>query len=125
MYGVLVLRILVRNLQKVSSDKELIMAEALTELLIIEESVLISMSGNPNFLKEFTFLRGLQQLSKKRTGCGSCNRGAGKRVQLINAVKQTLVGMGAEKKRRLKVLLRAKKVRIRVAAAGAVREHTF
>lgn len=101
------------------------MAQELTELLRIEESVLISMAGNPTFVKEFTFLKGLQQLNRKSTGCGSCNRTAAKRVQLINGAKQAIIVMGAEKKRRLKVLLRAKKVRIRVASAGAVKEHTF
>lgn len=101
------------------------MAQELTELLRIEESVLISMAGNPNFIKEFPFLKGLQQLSRKSTGCGGCNKVASKRVQLVNAAKQSIIQMGAEKKRRLKRLLKAKQVRIRVAVAGNVKEHTF
>jgi CO dehydrogenase/acetyl-CoA synthase alpha subunit len=101
------------------------MAAVLTELLRIEEAVLVSMAGNPVFVKEFSFLKGLAQLRKKKTGCTRCKQGAGKRVQLINGAKQAIVNMGAEKKRRLKVLLRTKKVRVRVASAGAVKEHTF
>jgi CO dehydrogenase/acetyl-CoA synthase alpha subunit len=98
---------------------------ALHKLLVIEEAVLISMAGNPNFVREFGFLKGLQQLRKSRTGCGRCNKGAGKRVQLVNAAKQSLVSMGAEKKRRLKALLKAEKVRIRAANGGKVTEYTF
>jgi len=101
------------------------MAAVLTELLRIEEATLVAMAGNPIFVKEFTFLRGLAQLRKKSTGCGRCNKGAGKRVQLINGAKQAIISMGAEKKRRLKTLLRTKKVRVRVATAGSVKEHTF
>ena len=95
------------------------------KLLVIEESVLIAMSNNPNFLNEFGFLKGLQQLRRKSTGCGRCSRSAGKRVQLVNSAKQTLASMGAEKKRRLKHLLKADKVRVRVANAGKVTEYTF
>lgn len=101
------------------------MAVTLTELLRIEEAVLVSMAGNPIFVKEFPFLKGLAKLRKKKTGCGRCSQGAGKRVQVINGAKQSIVSMGAEKKRRLKVLLRTKKVRVRVASAGSVKEHTF
>lgn len=97
----------------------------LHKLLILEEAALISMAANPNFIREFSFLKGLQQLRKTRTGCGRCNKGAGKRVQLVNAAKTSVVSMGAEKKQRLKQLLNAEKVRVRVAAAGKVTEYTF
>jgi hypothetical protein len=95
------------------------------KLLILDESSLVSMAGNPNFLKEFGFLKGLQQLGKTRTGCGRCGNGAAKRVQTVNAAKQSIVSMGVEKKLRLKKLLNAEKVRLRVATSGKVTEYTF
>lgn len=95
------------------------------KLLILEESVLITMANNPNFQSEFAFLKGLTKLNGKRTGCGKCNRSAGKRLTLVNGAKQTIVSMGAEKKRRLKQLLKAEKVRVRVANNGKVTEYTF
>lgn len=95
------------------------------KLLMIEESVLITMANNPNFIREFGFLKGVQQLRSKKTGCGKCNRNAGQRINLVNGAKQTIVSMGAERKRRLKQLLKAEKVRVRVAHAGKVTEYTF
>lgn len=95
------------------------------KLLIIEESVLVAMAGNPNFTKEFTFLAPLAKATKASTGCGRCNRRASKRATLINGLKLSLVSMGAEKKKRLKQLLNADKVRIRVAQEGQVKEYTF
>jgi CO dehydrogenase/acetyl-CoA synthase alpha subunit len=97
----------------------------LHKLLTLDESSLLAMAANPNFLNEFGFLKGLQQLKKTRTGCGRCNQGASKRVQLVNAAKQSIVSMGVEKKRRLKTLLSAQQIRLRVSAGGKVTEYTF
>ena len=98
---------------------------AKNKLLMIEESVLLAMANNPTILNEFGFLKSLNQLRKTRKTCGKCNKAANKRIQIINAAKQSLVNMGVEKKRRLKTLLNAEKVRIRVAGGGKVTEHTF
>jgi len=100
------------------------MAE-LNKLMIIEESVLLAMATNPNFVSEFGFLKALQQIKKTRAGCGKCNKSASKRIQLVNAAKQSLTSMGAEKKKRLKVMLKAEKVRIRLSSGGTVKEYTF
>lgn len=100
------------------------MAEA-TKLLIIEDSVLLAMAGNPSFLKEFPFLSGLKDTPKAKSGCGRCGRTAAKRVNATNGVKSSLIAMGVEKKQRLKKMLNAEKVRIRVAQGGRVTEYTF
>lgn len=97
----------------------------LTPLLIIEESVLTAMANNPNFIKEFGFLAGLKQIIKSRSSCNKCNGNIARRVMLVNAAKQSLTTMGNEKKRRLKELLKAEKVRIRVQANGKITEYTF
>jgi len=95
-------------------------------LLIIDEGVLTGMAGNPNFVKEFPFLRQLAKAQAKKVGgCGRCNRSAQRRVSQINGIKQSLVTMGAERKQRLKKMLNAEKVRIRVANGGRVSEYTF
>ena len=99
-------------------------APTLHKLLIIEEAVLVSMAGNPNFIREFPFRKSVANLSARRT-CGRCSRTASKRVQSVNAAKQQVVSMGKEKKSRLKKLLRADKVRVRLAAGGKVTEYTF
>jgi len=101
-------------------------ATPLHKLLVLEESVIQSMGQNPNFVREFPFLRSVSRGSVgKRTGCGKCGGGASARVRTVNAAKQQIVSMGKEKKSRLKKLLRAEKVRIRLAAGGKVTEYTF
>lgn len=101
-------------------------APALHKLLLLEESVIRSMSTNPNFVKEYPFLRSVSRGAVgKRTGCGRCNRQASSRVQVINAAKHQIVSLSKEKKARLKSLLRAEKVRVRLATGGKVKEYTF
>lgn len=101
------------------------MAE-LSKLMILEESVIVNLAGNPNFVKEYPFLSGvLNALPAAKVGCGKCNRGANRRIQAINGVKQAFLNMGPEKKQKLKQLLNTEKVRIRVVVAGKVLEYTF
>ncbi len=97
----------------------------LKKLLILDDSVLISMSGNPNFVKEFPFLSNLSRVNKARGGCGRCNKSASKKVQAMNGVKHAITTLTPEKKKRLKKLLNTEQVRVRYAEAGKVREHTF
>lgn len=100
------------------------MAES-SKLLLIEESVLVAMAGNPTFLKEFPFLSGLKDSVKSKPGCGRCSRTASRRVNTVNGVKSSLIAMGVEKKQRLKKMLNTEKVRIRVAQGGRVTDYTF
>lgn len=100
-------------------------APPLHKLLMLEESVINSMAGNANFVTEFPFLKNVSTSAAKRTGCGKCSRRPSRRVQAVNAAKQQIVQMGKEKKVRLKKLLRAEKVRVRVGEAGRVTEYTF
>jgi hypothetical protein len=96
------------------------------KLLVLDEAVLVGMAGSPNFVKEFPFLSQLAKAhNKKATGCGRCNRSAQKRVAQISGVKQSIVNMGAERKQRLKKLLNAEKVRVRLAHGGKVSDYTF
>lgn len=95
------------------------------KLLLVEDAVLFSMAGNPNFVREFPFLSGLKSLSKAKPGCNTCGRAASQRVSLINGIKSTLVSLGAERKQRLKKMLNTQQVRIRLAQGGRVMVYTF
>ena len=97
------------------------------KLMVIEESTLVSMASNPNIVKEFPFLSGLNTTpaTPKTGGCGRCNQKASRRISVVNGIKQSLIAMGAEKKQKLKKLLNAEKVKIRVANNGRITEYTF
>ena len=101
------------------------MAE-LTPLLLLEEAVILNLAGNPNFVKEYPFLASvLSAANAPASGCSRCNRTAAKRINTVNGVKQSFLSMSAEKKQRLKNLLNAEKVRVRLVVAGKVMEYTF
>jgi hypothetical protein len=94
------------------------------KLVILEESVLLSMASNPNFTSQFQFLTQLKNVAAKST-CGKCSAKASQRINMINNVKQIIVNLGAEKKSQLKQLLKADKVKVRVGQNGKVVEYTF
>lgn len=94
-----------------------------TKLLILEDAVVRSMAENPSFLKEFPFLSGAAGQPAKK-GC-NCGRNASQRVNQTNGVKQALVSMSNERKQRLKQMLNASQVRIRVAQGPKITEYTF
>lgn len=94
------------------------------KLLIIDEAVLAAMTSNPNFTKEFSFLAPIAK-AEKASGCGKCNKRASRRAIVTNGIKLAIVSMGAERKKRLKQLLNADQVRVRVAQNGKVKEYTF
>lgn len=100
--------------------------QTVNKLITLEESVLVTMAGNPTFVRDFPFLLNLKQLARKRTGCGKCGaRKAARRGQIMNNIKQSIVNMSEQKKTSLKKALRAEKIRVRVANAGKVTEYTF
>jgi hypothetical protein len=101
----------------------------LSKLVILEESVILNLAANPNFVQEFPFLSSmLNNIPTGGTtgsGCSRCNRTAARRINAINGVKQSFLSMGAEKKQRLKQLLNTEKIRLRLVAGGKVMEYTF
>jgi hypothetical protein len=101
------------------------MAE-LNKLLILEESVLLGMIGNPTFVQEFPFMAGADGvITAKPSGCGRCSQKAGRRIQAINGIKQSIVSMSIEKKQKLKQMVNADKVRVLISAGGKVTAYTF
>ena len=99
------------------------------KLIIIEDGLLSSMASNKQFLSEFPFLKGLQQYAQGRQpGCGTCG-GAAKvnaaKAVVFTAAKQTLAQMGDSKRRKLKQLLNAEKVRVTYKSGSKIVQHTF
>lgn len=94
------------------------------KVLVLEDTVLMTLAMNPNFVKEFPFLaNGAKPAAKGK--CAPCNRAAARRVQTMHVIKQSIVNMGSEKKLRLKEMLSAEKIRLRLAQNGKVVEYTF
>lgn len=95
------------------------------KLLILEEAMLVSMAGNPNFTREFPYLDQIKGAKSSNPNCSKCSKDVQKRVSLVNGVKQAIVSMGAEKKARLKAMLSTEQVRVRVSDGGKILEYTF
>jgi hypothetical protein len=100
------------------------MAQA-QKMVILEEAVLMNMATNPNFVKEFPFLSGLKLAAKSNTGCGRCGQRSSNRVSVVNGIKSSIVSMDVAQKQKLKKLLNAEKIRVRVASGGKITEYTF
>jgi hypothetical protein len=85
--------------------------------------MLSGMAANSTFLKEFPFLKRLNtDAAKKRGGCCGANN---KRAALFTAAKQAIVSLDAARKKRLKELLNAERVRLMLKQGSKVREITF
>ena len=100
---------------------------AVRKLVVIEESLLVSMAQNQKFTKEFPFLKGLARYAASKGGCGGCgaNRSNSTKATVYTQAKQTIAGMGDVKKRALKKLLNAAKVRITYKQGARIVQHTF
>lgn len=83
-------------------------------LFVIEDSHLAAWSANARFVAEFPFLKGLAA-ARPAGGCGGCGgrrATGGAAAAAFNAAKQSIAGMGDDRKRRLRELLGAKQLRI-------------
>lgn len=88
------------------------MTTPVRKLVVIEDSMILSMSQNQQFLSEFPFLAGIGRATvAKKGGCSAC-RGNRDRAQVLNAAKAAIAGMSADKKKKLLRLLNTEKVRI-------------
>lgn len=88
------------------------MSTPIRKMVVIEDSLLVSMAQNQSFLTEFPFLGGLTKSAAKKGGCGSCGSANREKGQVLNAAKATIAGLGPEKKRRLLQLLNTEKARV-------------
>lgn len=96
------------------------MADApIRKLVVIEDSMVLSMAQNQQYLGEFPFLQGLAQAAaRKPRGCGGCGGANKERGQVLNAAKAAIAGMSPEKKKRMLKLLNAEKMRVIFMSGG-------
>lgn len=102
---------------------------ATRKLAVLEDSVLISMANNSNFLAEFPVLSRLKGMATSRnSSCASCNKGtkaAATRAATLNQVKQGLASMGNDRIVKLKSMLNAEKLRVTYISGKDIKQHTF
>jgi hypothetical protein len=95
------------------------------KLIHVEEGTITSMANNPAVVKEFPFLASVRKLKARRPGCGRCGAARTGTAAVYGAVKSTIAGLDGSKKRRLKELLGADKVRVRYTSGSRTLELTF
>lgn len=100
----------------------------MTDLVVIEDSTIVSMAGDERFNKTIPCLMNQAgSVVAAPTGCGSCARKRAEAArQAIGRVKSCLADMSTEKKNELKQLLNAKYVKVVFATStGQVSTVTF
>lgn len=96
------------------------------KLVVIEDSMVLSMAHNQQYLTEFPFLQGLTAAAARRgAGCGRCGASNKERGQVLNAAKAAIAGMSPEKKKRLLKLLNTEKVRVIFTSGGKTISQTI
>lgn len=95
------------------------------KLAVIEEGVLVSMANNQAFLTEFPFLKALANYGVAAS-CNTCNNTANtQKATAFTSAKTVIANMGEDKKRKMKELLNAEKVRLMYKVGSKVVQHTF
>ena len=99
-------------------------------LIVLEDSLIMSMAAQSSYRQVFPFLSGLAETQKpqRRPGCRKCGPARSpQRQQLMMSIKQAMANMGSDAKRQLKQMLNARQVRIYYFAPGTNRrvEVTF
>ena len=95
-----------------------------SRLTVIQNSHLTTMAVDQKFLNEFPFLKVLQTAAKARGRrcCGNSDKG---RAAALTAAKANLAALSGDKKRILKKLLNADKIRIRYKRGRQMVDLTF
>ena len=90
------------------------------DLVILEDSTIISMLRDSKFTSAIPCLMNKQQLlTQSSGGCSSCaRRKRDRQKQELAAIKPCLIGLSAEKKSELKQLLQASKIRVVYSDGG-------
>lgn len=90
------------------------------ELLTLDDAAIYAMSSNPQFLKEFQFLRAASSVDRRKSSCGRCNKKAKSRIATMNSIKLAIRGLSGPKKTKLKQLLNTKQIRMRISQNGKI-----
>jgi hypothetical protein len=98
------------------------------EIVVIEDSTIVSMANDARFTDAIPCLQNQQaNLQPANTGCGSCARKrlAAQRSALAN-IKTCLAGLSQDKKNELKQLLNTKQIKVvSITATGQIATITF
>ena len=83
-------------------------------IIVLEDSMLTGMLGNAAIVRALPILRLLNQVPKKRQGCGRCGGGASMNARAIvmQQIKQAIAGLPPDRKVELKRLLNTRQLRI-------------
>lgn len=84
---------------------------AVSELVIIGESLLKSISKDQRYLQAFPFLSGVNVVGKVKSNC-NCGDKRVTSTENYNVVKQQIASMSKDNKRLLKSMLGASKVQV-------------
>ena len=96
------------------------------KLVIMEDSMIIGLANNRQFITTFPFLSTLTKLTKARAGgCGKCSSAAKQRIQLLNSAKMAIIGLGQDKKDQMKKLMNAAKIQVKYRSGKEVKTHEF
>lgn len=96
------------------------------KLVVVEDSLILSMAQNQQFVSEFPFLQGLAAAATRRAGgCGRCGAANKERGQVLNAAKAAVAAMSGEKKKRMLKLLNAEKMRVIYTEGGTTQARTI
>lgn len=97
-----------------------------TRLLLVEEAVIFAMAGNPRFVAEFPFLSAAKNLVKTaKASCGVCSSSAQTRIKTVHAIKLAIRQLSPERKTKLKSMLNATQVKLRMRENKKIVDYTF
>jgi hypothetical protein len=105
-------------------------AAAIKKLVVIDDSMLQALARQPQYVREFPFLKQVSDNApKKKRGCGSCGgavKATTNRLQeALNQAKLALVSMADDRKRTLKSLLNTQQARVVYKSGSKVSKLTF
>lgn len=80
-------------------------------LVIVEDGILAVMAASAAYTREFPFLKGLTSKAGK-PACGKCGSSNRDVSQLFRQAKATIGSLPSERKRKLKEMLGAERVRV-------------
>lgn len=83
------------------------------KLIVIEDGLLSTMAASTAYTNEFPFLKALASVKNRTSGCGKCGRGNQEQAAVFRAAKAAIAGLSSDRKRKLKELMRAERIRVR------------
>jgi hypothetical protein len=96
------------------------------ELLIIDDNTIMTMLSSQAFLDEFPAVKTAANAIRTLSSCGRCQaKTQTDRSQIMNTLKSSLVTTSGPQLAKLKRLLNAKQLRLRVPQGNKLVEYTF